>query len=285
MSKFVALRLISGLIALSMMSCSQGGFDNQPVKQSGEAPSDLANDVIGVSIEDRSIEQVLCQDGPKVIGLVHKEKFSHLFSLLCDGETTNSAFKDLILDSYQGNDRPKIALLESSTDDMFVTKLSLAYAIKVPLVNPSLFADLEAHSIFADGITTDNSNLLIDVASREPFPGRRSIEKIVLDYNLNNALGAAIHDKRKTEFNTYLLIEDNRDITVSTEHLLDEENEYYHLANGLTIGLRGENGMSYLVFVSELVIKNRIDPKRITGTMLSLNERVAGMLHEYISNQ
>jgi len=277
--------LMASIICVTI-ACSPGGFDNNAAVKRTEDPTKNplgAGDVIPVSINDRSIEQVLCQEGPRVIGIFNPGDFAPQFSLICDGNNTNNTFKDLIRNSYQGNGNPSVQIVKSSTNAMFITNLALAFAIKVPLADPSQFADLEAHNIFSSGITTKNSKLVINVANRQPFPGRRSVEKVVLDYNLTSALGAGIHDTRRTEFNTYLLIEDNRDITISTEHLLDKENEYYHLANGLTIGLRADDGYSYLVFVTELIIKNRIDPERITNTIVSLNEQVATMLHSYIS--
>jgi len=97
------------------------------------------------------------------------------------------------------------------------------------------------------------------------------------------AYGASIHDIRRTEFNTYLLVEGSRDIAVSSEHLLDvEANEYYHKAQGLTIGIKAEGGQSYMVFVTNLVIKNRIEPERMKVTMTNLNTAVAKMLSQHL---
>lgn len=291
MYSFRDLHYMTILPMILLMACSQKEFGSDTARNSAssdvviqEKPSD-EEDVNQVQIDGRDIEEVLCQEGPRMIGLVSEVSFSEQFSLICDADTTNEFFKGLIRDVYLGEGTPKITVARSSTDSNYVTNFAYGYAIRVPLENPSMFADLEAHAIFAEGIAKENSELVIQVASRQPFPGRRSIEKVVLDYDLNNARGAAIHDIRKTEFNTYLLIEGNRDITVSTENLIDINNEYYHLANGLTIGIKAENNQSYLVFVTELVIKNRIDPERLAKTLLTLNEQVATMLHTYITEK
>jgi hypothetical protein len=152
----------------------------------------------------RSVEEVLCQEGPKVIGLANEVDFSGQFKLVCDGPSTNAFFKKVITSSYEGSGTPEIFISKEKTYDQYVTNLGLAFALKVPLENPSLFADLGAHDIFANGIKQDNSELIIDVATREPFPGKRSIEAVTLDYNLTSANGAGIYDKRTTEFNTYI---------------------------------------------------------------------------------
>ena len=175
------------------------------------------------------------------------------------------------------------SIVKLTTDDNFVTNLTLVYAIKAPLANPSLFADLKPHDIFASGIREANSEMVINVESRASFPGKASVEQLVLNYDLKVAKGASIFDRRRTEFNTYLLVENNRDIAVSTEHLLDvETNVNYHQAQGLVVGLKAENNQSYLLFITDLIIKNRIQPDRMKTTLASLNLSVAKMLQTYL---
>ncbi|HYX33280.1 MAG TPA: hypothetical protein VE954_09215 [Oligoflexus sp.] len=239
--------------------------------------------VIAVNIDDRNIEQVLCEEGPKVAAAAKKADFSEEFKLICNGSATTPAFKEAITQAYVGTGTPLVKVLKLSTADNFVTELALMFAIKAPLENPSLFADLKPHDIFAAGIKDSNSELVIKVESRQSFPGKASVEQIVLNYDLKLANGASIHDTRRTEFNTYLLIENNRDIAVSTEHLLDADaNEFYHKAQGLTVGIKAEHGQSYMVFVTNLVIKNRIDPARLNVTLTALNGSVAKMLQQYL---
>ncbi len=239
--------------------------------------------VIGVTIDNRSIEDVLCQEGPRVTAAAKKADFSAQFALICEGGRTNALFKSSITGAYQGTGVPQVNVVKLTTDDNFVTNITLVYAIKAPLANPSLFADLKPHDIFAAGIRESNSELAITVESRASFPGKASVEQVVLNYDLKVANGASIFDRRRTEFNTYLLVESNRDIAVSTEHLLDADtNEYYHIANGLTIGLKAENNQSYLLFVTDLVIKNRIEPERMKVTLSNLNMGVAKMLQKHL---
>ncbi len=262
-------------------SCAKKSFDapktaGETATASGEANPSI-NDL--PLIDNRPAEQVLCQDGPKVVAAANKDDFSSLFKLVCQGNATTPLFKDLIANAYKGGE-PVPRVYRMDVGDLYITTLGLVYAIKATLPNPSLFADLKPHDIFANGIKEANSELVIKVESRENFPGKRAVEKVILNYDLKNANGAGIFDRRRTEFNTYLLVEGNRDITVSTEHLLDaEKNRTYHTARGLTIGVKGEEGQTYLVFFTELVIKNQIDPPRMKQTMTDLNRGVMKLLY------
>jgi hypothetical protein len=204
---------------------------------------------------------------------LNKNDFSAQWKLLCSSGKPSALFDELIKSSYQGTGEPSVKVVQKTVGELYVTDITIAYAMKVPLENPTLFADLKPHDAFAAGIKEGNSSLALAVASRKPFPGKRSVEQVILDYNLTNADGAGIYDKRRTEFNTYPLIENNRDITVSAEALLDAEtNDSYHLAQGLLIGLRAGDGNSYLIFMNQLVVKNRIDPDRMERTLLQLNK-------------
>jgi hypothetical protein len=283
---------IATFLGISVSCSPNSSFDSDSEKQpqqqaEAEGKSNAPEEpVIDVQIDDRTIEEVLCQEGPKIIGAAKEVDFSQQFQLVCEQGTTNAFFKEVIQSAYQGEGEPKLFIPNLATNEQYVTNLTLAYALKVPLENPSMFADLRAHDIFAEGIDQDSSNLVINVESRKPFPGKRSIETVTLNYDLTSANGAGIYDKRTTEFDTYILIEDNQDITVSTEHLINaEQNEHYHLANGLTIGIKDGQGQSYLMFITDLVIKNRIDPMRMEVTMQALNLKVAKMLHEFITQE
>lgn len=274
------------VLFLGACTPKSGSFEGSKVDSaSGSANGGqvIAGPVIGTTIDNRGAEQVLCEEGPRVIGNAKKADFSAEFKLICEGSETSQAFKRAVTNAYTGTGTPQVEVLKVETGENFVTELSLIFAIKAPLENPSLFADLKPHDIFAAGIKESNSELYIKVESRQSFPGRASVEQIVLNYDLKLANGASIHDLRRTEFNTYLLVENNRDIAVSSEHLLDADtNEYYHKAQGLTIGIKGDAGQSYMVFVTNLVIKNRIEPERMKVTMTNLNIAVAKMLEQYL---
>ncbi len=285
------ISILGALASLSVIvGCSGKKFDG-PKKEgsilgteNSTSSSTPGSPVIAVTVDNRPIEAVLCQDGPKVVANAKKSDFTGLFALICNGDNTSQLFKDAIVGAYQGQGEPQVKLIKSTSDDNYNTDIVFIQALKAPLANPSMFADLKPHDIFASGIHEINSDLVINVESRASFPGKRAVEQIGLKYSLTNANGAAIFDQRRTEFNTYLLVENNRDIVVSTEHLLDPEtNINYHIANGLTIGLKAENGESYMVFLTELVIKNRIDPDRMKVTLLNLNAGVSKMLYKHIS--
>ncbi len=283
-------KYILTIASISFISCinTPGDFGSVNREQSGADDGNIKGEdkdkrPLATTVDGRPAEEVLCQEGPRIIELVKKGDFSEQFKLICENGSTNQTFADIIDTAYEGTGEATIHILKNSTSGLYVTNLAFAYALKIPLEDPSQFADYKVHNIFATGITTDTSNLVIDVESREEFPGRRSIESIVLNYDLKTADGAAIYDKRITEFNTYLLVEDNRDVVVSTELLVDvETNPNYHLANGLTIGVTGGNGYTYIIFVTDLLVKDRIDPARMERALTDLNRKIPSQIYEHI---
>jgi hypothetical protein len=278
--------IVSSLLVLGACTPKEGKFDGSKVDSATASPGAqvIEGPVIDTKIDNRGAEQVLCEEAPRVLKNAKKADFSGDLALVCEGSDTSQGFKRAITNAYDGTGTPKVEILKFETNpENFVTEISLIFAIKAPLENPSLFADVKPHDIFASGIKEAGSELYIKVDSRQTFPGKASVEQIQLSYDLKLANGASIHDKRRTEFNTYLLVENNRDIALSSEHLLDAEtNEYYHKAQGLTIGVKADAGHSYMVFVSNMVIKNRIDPERMKVTLTNLNFAVAKMLEEYL---
>lgn len=249
-----------------------------------DSDSIVENNVVPTDPDNRTITQVLCQEGPKVIAKSSKGDFAKEFGLICNDGNTNEAFKTLLASAYDGTGEPKVTTINNSSDDNYVTNLVLGYSLKLPVADPSLFAGYKAHDIFAAGVKAGNSEMKILVESRQAFPGKASVEQVVLNYNLMNAEGAGIFDTRQTEFNTYLLLENTRDVVVSTEVLLDEAtNEQYHVANGMNIGIKDSKGSTYMVFLINLVIKNRIDPARMQKTMTVLNTQVAKMIQAHIA--
>ncbi len=283
--KAIPYILVSSLVVLGACTPKGGKFDAAKVESGNASPAEkvIEGPVIETKIDNRGAEQVLCEETPRVLGNAKKADFSSEIKLICEGSETSQAFKRAITNAYNGTGTPQVEVLKLASNESFVTEMSLIFAIKAPLENPSLFADLKPHDIFAAGIKESGSELYIKVESRQSFPGKASVEQIVLNYDLKLANGASIFDTRKTEFNTYLLVENNRDIAVSSEHLLDAEtNEYYHKAQGLTIGIKAEGGQSYMVFVTNLVIKNRIEPERMKVTLTNLNIAVAKMLEQYL---
>jgi hypothetical protein len=275
---------VSSLLVLAACTPKPSKFGGGAIEsQTSAAEKVIVGPVVETKIDNRGAEQVLCEEGPKVLANAKKGDFSADFKLICEGSETTQAFKRAITNAYTGTGTPQVEVLKLETNDQFVSEMSLIFAIKAPLLNPALFADLKPHDILASGIKETGSELFVKVESRKPFPGRGSVEQVVLNYDLTVANGASVYDTRRTEFNTYLLVENNRDIVVSSEYLLDAEtNDYYHKAQGLTVGVKAEGGQSYLVFVNNLVIKNRIDPERLKTTLTNLNAGVGKMLQEYL---
>ncbi|MFW7377791.1 MAG: hypothetical protein ACOH5I_03145 [Oligoflexus sp.] len=244
-------------------ACNRKGFDSKGIARAPETKpiESVGNNQAVAPVDNRSSEEILCQEGPLVIGPVSEVDFSAQFAIVCNETTTNEFFKELVRDAYQGGEgTPEVKKVQYTVDENYITNLVFAYAIKVPIEKPTLITDLEVHNIFAEGIRDESSELVVNVLSREPFPSRRSIEKVVLEYDLKTAQRAGINDVRRTAFNTYLLKEKYEDVSVSTENLVDNSSEFYHTSNSLTIGLKAENNQTYIIVVNDFVIKNRIDP-------------------------
>ena len=279
--------LSASIISLLSVSCTpKSGFEANRAPAVEEGSADADDGLLSeAELSKLSKEEMICQQGPRITNLVKKSDFSTVFSSICGSSETNTVYDDLIKSAYNGEGEPKVSIISSSSDEMLTTEIILAYALNVPMKDPSRFADYKTHDIFASGVNSEKSKMKIDVLKRTDFPGRRSIEAVELEYNILVAEGASIYDKRKTEFNTYLLKEDYRDVVLSTEHLTDARtNKYYHKTDGLTIGVKSDDGRTNLIFLNKLVIKERIDPSRVQQALIELNATVAKKIFEHIIN-
>ena len=100
-------------------------------------------------------------------------------------------------------------------------------------------------------------------------------------HRIQLARGASLYDTRNTQINNYLFVESTRDVTLSTEHLIDEDNEHYHVARGILVGVQSEDDdETYLVYVNEIVVKNRIDPARLIETVTNLSKASQQIIYE-----
>lgn len=277
------LIFLSSLLLVSTWGCDRKKISGAPdtgATKGGKQDSGL--DANGNPIGDPSVtkglnvgpekEAYMCQDGRRVLQLIEKPQFVEQLSLICDENAPNQRFKDLIANAYNGTNDPKVTLIGMSTDDMFNTRMTVAFAMKAPLADPAQFFALKAHDVLANGLRANRSELVATVESRRNFPGRRSIEEIILNYSLNKSEGGGLFDIRRTEFNTYLLDEARTDVTISTEELLDaDKNKSYNGFRGMVIGVQAGNNQTYLVFLNDMYIKNRIDPLRLQRTLIALN--------------
>lgn len=269
-----------------------------PAPGAGSAdPQIIANDDAPLDADDlasedsppdtREAELILCEEGPKLVQAENLADFQPQFAVICDGSATTKEFKSALSSAYDGTGEPTVTLLSASIDELLTTELTVIYAIKTSLKDPTHIAGLKPHDSFAQGVVSDKSELSLDVVERTTFPpGSASIERVVLDYDIRTAKGAGIYDRRKTEANSYPLSPTRKDVSLGTEHLLDaERNQHYHDAKGLMVAISdGESGTS-LVFVSHITAKNRIDPLRIQATFLDLTKATAKVLHEAIRSK
>lgn len=217
---------------------------------------------------------LICDRSLKVAQQAAKDDFTELFRQVCNENAPTEGFVELINSAYAGDGEPEVKMLkEAETNDALVTKFVFGYAIKADMDSPAQFAGLPIYEEFSKGIVDSKGNSRLDIKkeSEKVFPGRGSVREITLQYSLPLARGAALFDLRRTQNNNYLLVEGTQDINVTTEHLLDaEQNPYYHSSRSMVFGMKGEPGVTYLVYVTELVVKNRIDPERLEKTILKV---------------
>ncbi len=245
-----------------------------------EAPPAIP--IVTAAPDLRPIETRLCEDGPKLFNLVEKPNLGQTFSLVCDGGVPTPLYRSLITSAFEGSGTPAVKLVSYEVGALFVTKLVVGFALKIPLNEPSKFYELKAHDILASGIQLNNSEIVAKVEDRQIFPGRRSVEEVLLNYSLNKSEGGGLFDRRRTAFNTYLLNEKKTDIVVSTEELLDAEtNANYHDYRGLLIGVKSGEDSTYLVFINDYTIKNRLDPERLKRTLLALSQGMQLKMHAF----
>ncbi len=287
-------------VLLSAGSCGKKGFEAKP--NSGETTKTEAQEASAeprpsqpsasptafppAAPGERAIDSILCQDGFKLLKLIEKDVLNEDFGLACTQQTPTPLFQELISKAYSGTGEPNVKLVQFQVGELFVTRMIVAYAMKVPLTDPSLFYSLKAHDALASGIQEKNSEVIGTVESRRNFPGRRSIEEIILNYSLNKSEGGGLFDKRRTEFNTYLLNESNTDVVVATEELLDaDSNKTYHDYKGLLLGMKAEPGFTYLVFINDFTIKNRIDPLRLQRTLIALSQGMQKKMFSFFTSK
>lgn len=245
-------------------------------------------------VENRTTREIFCQEGPRVTKATGDD-FSRLFASVCEGTKTNAMF-DMIADTaYDGSGEPQIHVINSMTDELYVTNLAFIYAVKLPNIAPDRVTDLNLFGLFSQQPPDDKadpclynitvcdpernimkSQMVMTVGERKKFPGAGSIEEINLEYRLRLADGAALYDVRKSRVQNYLPSEATRDITLSAEYLLDAENNpHYHAARQMVLGIKSENNSTTLIYLTEMITKNRIDPPRLERTLISFSKTLA----------
>ena len=236
-------------------------------------------------VNGRSTDEIICQEGRYITVNANNQDFSDLFNAVCEKGTTNEFFAKLLEKAYKGVGEPEIVSLKTEIDDRNVITLVNASAVYLSGKTPMDLSKIDVHKIFADGIASGNSFINIDVEGIETFPGNKSVKETIVSYDLTNANGAGIFDRRKTAINAYALLEGYEDATITTEHLLESENNhYYAITNGLTINYKSSNGGMYLVMISELIMTNRFDPNRMIKTTEDINKGSNKIIYERLGS-
>ena len=224
---------------------------------------------------DKPVDVFMCTRAEQILSRSEGNDFSYLLAKICEPEAGgfSASMRRFLANAYDGRNQPKVTVIEQESNAMYVTRVMIGYAFTAPLDSPSKFYALKTHDLLAAGIENNNNRVLGRVEAREQFPGKGSVERVTINYQLELSEGGALFDQRKTVFNTFLLTEASNDITFSTEELLDpEQNEYYHSYTGISFAYKTIDGQTMLMFLTELIIKNRIDPGRLVRTLVSLND-------------
>ena len=207
---------------------------------------------------DRSIVQLLLGKEPYVATSEYEnDGFEISFNFIDPPANVGDSDTGLRVEQFTSREGRRVEFEDTSVHDL------------------KLYGQLDGEDIMAPG-----SQLNIGVDERETFPGAGSVEMLRIENDLSFAKGAAVYNKRKSEINNYLLIENSRDLTLATEHLLDKNNANYHVARGILAGMKSDKpGHIKMLFVNELVIKNRIDADRLTSTIMNLSREMQRIMH------
>jgi hypothetical protein len=254
---------------------SSGGSKTTKVDEVADTGTPTPFKTYEAAKEDRPLGVVLCEEGP---GLSERQNddFSAIFASICENGAPNATFDRIAASAYAGEGEPQIEIMKGTTDEMYVTHLMFAYAVKIPIDSPGKVADLNLFQAFEQGLSDGVSKMTYQVDGRTTFPGKGSLEEVRVTYRTLVADGAAVYDKRQTYSNQYLPSEATRDITVTMESLADaENNEHYHATRQLSVGMKNSEGTTTMIYVSEMIIKNRIDPPRIQRSLYSLTKVLA----------
>ena len=241
--------------------------------------------------DQRSVEAILCTNGPKIIADAKRADFSRELAVICEGSKMTAAMQEALANTYRGVGEPFVKILKRETNKILVTDLYIIFGFRTDLPNPTHLTRLKLHDqlaaiIAVNKISKKRSELSVKVSNRQLFPaGSISVESLNLNYNLNLASDASIYDIRDTEINNYGLSDTRKEVALGTEHLLNaSNNEYYHDMKGLMISISVESGTTDVVFMNHLIIKNRIDPIRLESTLLDLNQVVSQKLYDYVKS-
>lgn len=239
------------------------------------APADWPTALLHTTKDGKRFGNLLCERGPAIVQRAQKANLDNIFNIICVEDTPTKVLGDIFANAYGGALAPQVQTIVYSMNDLFVTKLTYAFAIKTGLSSPAAFSGLPVFDELAKGLRTQNSLVYTRKVGEREFPGRGSVREVILEYDLPYGEGAALYDKRQTESNTYLLVEGTQDINMTVEHLLNpEENQFYNTSNGIVVGVKGEQGETYFVYVIELVLINRFDPGRVQRTVIEMAKLV-----------
>ena len=192
--------------------------------------------------------------------------------MICAEGRTNDKFKTALNQAYKGEGDPVVRVISAKTSEMMVSHIKMLYAIEVPDVTPAKIMSLNLYDRLASARTSyRGSTMATKVTDTVAFPGGGSLEAKGLQQTVILANAAAVTDSRQTEINKYRLVEGKDNLTMTTEHLAETDNKHYHIAR--TVGLAlptPDRQNTRILYATELVVKNRIDSKRLQITLVNL---------------
>lgn len=243
--------------------------DFEPLPEA-EWPRALLN-----KVNEKLYGHLLCENGPIAVDNAGKTNLENIFKVACNGKSPTKTMAQLFSGAYDGSGEPVVKTVKYSVNDNFVTHFTYGFAIKSRLKSPAGFSGLPIYDELGKGLISRDSIVFTKKIGEKAFPGKGSVREINLVYDLPFGEAAGLYDHRETQMNTYLLVEGTQDINITVEHLLNPEmNNFYHISNGIIIGVKGEPGETYLVYIIELILKNRFDPGRVQRTIIELAKKI-----------
>lgn len=276
-----------GISPIFRNSSLNDGSNQHPVA----SPSDDKKKDIGPSFEvgevdDREGSQLLCDEVGAFLKSVETTDYSQQIANFCGPDGPTDKFLAAFNSAYDGSGTPQVETLEFTTNEMYVSRLKIFFAIKTSFDFPVSIFVLDPHDNVKAGYRTKDSHMEGRIDSREMWPrDNNAVQTIRSTYDLKVAKGAGIFDKRQTEANIYLLSDTRKDVAVVTERLLfAEENPFWVDQRDILVAIAHE-GATYLFGVNDLIVKNRFDPKRFKATMDDINTEAVRQIHSFIESK
>ena len=255
--------------------------DQEGNKEGTDADIEINGGIKPPEKDQRTPTQLLCQEGPKLTKFAGKGNLQEEFSYLCSGDDASPLLERLQGLAYSGTGSPHVEIISTDSPQDDAINMIMAFAVKIPGTPESVGGSV-VHNAFVVGIKEAESIADVAVTSRTAFPGRKSAEEVHLTYNVSQADGREVTYIRKTEVNSYILSESNRDVSLTTE-FLEGPNDAYTLANGLTATIKLNSKESLILMVANYQMIDQRDTEAIVTTTADITRGCSRLIYSYYS--